>query len=41
LALLADTGPPAVLAPSPEGEPVYPRLGFERVGELLIWSRKA
>jgi predicted GNAT family acetyltransferase len=41
VALLTDTGLPAVLAPSPEGEPVYARLGFERVGELLIWSRKA
>ena len=41
VALLSDTGLPAVLAPSPEGEPVYARLGFERVGELLIWSRKA
>jgi hypothetical protein len=41
VALLMDTGLPAVLAPSPEGEPVYARLGFERVGELLIWSRKA
>ena len=41
VALLTDTGLPAVFAPSPEGEPVYARLGFERVGELLIWSRKA
>ena len=40
-ALLTNTGLPAVLAPSPQGEPVYARLGFERVGELLIWSRKA
>lgn len=38
-ALLADTGLPAVLAPSPQGEPLYRELGFERIGELLIWSR--
>lgn len=38
-ALLAETGLPAVLAPSPEGEPLYSGLGFERIGKLLIWSR--
>ena len=38
-AMLVDSGLPAILAPSPEGEGVYRRLGFERVGELRIWSR--
>jgi ribosomal protein S18 acetylase RimI-like enzyme len=38
-AMLVDSGLPSVLAPSPEGEGVYRRLGFERVGELRIWSR--
>jgi hypothetical protein len=36
--LLADTGLPAILAPSPAGINMYRRLGFERVGELTIWS---
>ncbi len=39
-AMLANTGLPSVLAPSPEGERVYRRLGFEQVGELRIWSRQ-
>jgi hypothetical protein len=39
-AMLVDSGLPSVLAPSPEGEGVYRRLGFERVGELRIWSRQ-
>jgi len=38
-AMLVDTGLPSVLAPSPEGESVYRRIGFEQVGELRIWSR--
>jgi ribosomal protein S18 acetylase RimI-like enzyme len=38
-AMLVDSGLPAILAPSPEGEGVYRRLGFEHVGELRIWSR--
>lgn len=38
-AMLVDSGLPSILAPSPEGEGVYRRLGFERVGELRIWSR--
>ena len=36
-AMLTETGLPAVLAPSEEGEGVYRRLGFERVGGLSIW----
>jgi hypothetical protein len=36
-AMLTETGLPAILAPSEEGEGVYRRLGFERVGELNIW----
>jgi ribosomal protein S18 acetylase RimI-like enzyme len=39
-AMLVDTGLPSILAPSPEGEGVYRRLGFEQVGELRIWSRQ-
>jgi ribosomal protein S18 acetylase RimI-like enzyme len=39
-AMLADSGLPSILAPSPEGEQVYRRLGFEHVGELRIWSRQ-
>jgi hypothetical protein len=39
-AMLVDTGLPSILAPSPEGEQVYRRLGFEPVGELRIWSRQ-
>jgi ribosomal protein S18 acetylase RimI-like enzyme len=38
-AMLVDSGLPSVLAPSPEGEGLYRRLGFEHVGELRIWSR--
>jgi Acetyltransferase (GNAT) family len=37
-ALLADTGLPAVLAPSEEALPLYRRLGFRPVGALRIWS---
>lgn len=39
-AMLADSGLPCVLAPSPEGEELYRRLGFQRVGELRIWTRR-
>ncbi|MDQ2968114.1 MAG: GNAT family N-acetyltransferase [Actinomycetota bacterium] len=39
-AMLGDSGLPSILAPSPEGEGVYRRLGFEQVGELRIWSRQ-
>jgi ribosomal protein S18 acetylase RimI-like enzyme len=39
-AMLVDSGLPSVLAPSPEGEKLYRRLGFEHVGELRIWSRR-
>jgi ribosomal protein S18 acetylase RimI-like enzyme len=39
-AMLVESGLPSVLAPSPEGEGVYRRLGFARVGELRIWSRQ-
>jgi predicted GNAT family acetyltransferase len=38
-AMLTETGLPAILAPSKEGENVYRRLGFESVGELSIWTR--
>ena len=38
-AMLTETGLPSILAPSPEGEGVYRRLGFADVGELSIWSR--
>jgi len=39
-AMLTETGLPAILAPSKEGEGVYARLGFEHVGELTIWVRE-
>lgn len=39
-ALLTETGLPAILASSAEGERLYKRLGFERVGELSIWVRE-
>jgi ribosomal protein S18 acetylase RimI-like enzyme len=38
-AMLTETGLPVILAPSREGEGVYRRLGFNRVGELTIWSK--
>jgi len=38
VAMLPESGLPCVLAPSPEGVPVYSKLGFSRVGELSIWS---
>lgn len=38
-AMLPETGLPSVLAPSPEGVPLYLRLGYTRVGELSIWTR--
>jgi hypothetical protein len=37
-AMLTETGLPAVLAPSEEGEGVYLKLGFEPVGALTIWQ---
>lgn len=37
-AMLPESGLPTVLAPSPEGAPLYTRLGFAGVGELSIWS---
>jgi hypothetical protein len=38
-AMLPETGLPAVLAPSKEGEGLYRKLGFEPVGALSIWTR--
>jgi hypothetical protein len=38
-AILPDSGLPAVLAPSPEAESLYGRLGFRSVGELRKWWR--
>jgi Acetyltransferase (GNAT) family len=37
-AILAESGLPCVLSPSPEGAPLYSKLGFAQVGELSIWS---
>jgi hypothetical protein len=39
-AMLTETGLPAILAPSEEGENVYLRLGFRPVGALSIWIRE-
>jgi acetyltransferase (GNAT) family protein len=39
-AILAETGLPAVLAPSKEGESMYLKLGFEPVGALSIWTKR-
>jgi hypothetical protein len=38
-AMLVDTGLPSILAPSPEAERLYQRLGYRRVGELRKWAR--
>jgi hypothetical protein len=38
-AILAASGLPSVLAPSPEGQNLYQRLGFRPVGELRKWWR--
>jgi hypothetical protein len=38
-AMLTDSGLPAVLASSKDGERLYERLGFERVGGLSIWIK--
>jgi hypothetical protein len=38
-AILADSRLPSVLAPSPEAESMYKRLGFRPVGELRKWWR--
>jgi hypothetical protein len=40
-AMLTETGLPAILAPSLEGESLYRQLGFDRVGELSIWVKEA
>jgi hypothetical protein len=39
-AMLPETGLPAVLAPSKEGESMYLKLGFEPVGALSIWTKQ-
>lgn len=39
-AMLVDSGLPSILAPSVMGERLYRRLGFDRVGELSIWSKE-
>jgi hypothetical protein len=38
-AVLADSGLPSVLAPSPEAENLYKRLGFRPIGYLQQWRR--
>jgi hypothetical protein len=38
-AMLTETGLPAILSPSRQGEGLYRRLGFEPVGALTIWSK--
>jgi predicted GNAT family acetyltransferase len=40
-AMLTETGLPAILAPSTEGEELYRRLGFDDVGELSIWVKES
>jgi len=40
-AMLAETGLPAVLAPSEEAASMYRRLGVEPVGALTIWTNPA
>jgi hypothetical protein len=40
-AMLTETGLPAILAPSKEGEELYRRLGFDDVGALSIWVRES
>lgn len=37
-AMQSESGLPCVLSPSPEGAPLYSKLGFAQVGELSIWS---
>jgi hypothetical protein len=39
VALLPDSGLPSILAPSPQAESLYRRLGFRAVGALRKWSR--
>jgi hypothetical protein len=39
VATLADSGLPAILAPSAMAERLYQRLGYRRVGELRKWIR--
>jgi hypothetical protein len=39
-AMLTETGLPAILAPSREGEQLYRGLGFDDVGELSIWVKE-
>jgi ribosomal protein S18 acetylase RimI-like enzyme len=38
-AMLTETGLPTVLASSKDGERLYERLGFQRVGALSIWIK--
>jgi Acetyltransferase (GNAT) family len=38
-AMLKETGLPSVLASTRDGERMYQRLGFDRIGELAIWIR--
>jgi hypothetical protein len=38
-AMMSETGLPSVLAPSPQAERLYERLGYRRVGELCKWVR--
>jgi hypothetical protein len=40
-AMLPESGLPSVLAPSPEGAPLYAKLGYSRVGELSIWNESS
>lgn len=39
-AMLTETGLPAILAPSKEGEDLYRGLGFDEVGALSIWVKE-